>query len=43
MITKWVDPYAYLDMCDKCAEKRWVRVFNDGDDQLCWKCDEVSA
>jgi hypothetical protein len=33
------DPYAYLDKCDVCEEKSWVRLFNDGDSQCCWRCD----
>ena len=38
-IVKWQDPYAYLDVCDKCDDKKWVRVLGDGESQVCWKCD----
>jgi hypothetical protein len=37
------DLYTYLDTCDGCNEKMWVRLLNDGDNQYCVKCDEVTA
>jgi hypothetical protein len=33
------DPYQYLDQCDGCNDKMWVRLVDDGDSQYCVRCD----
>lgn len=33
------DPYPYLDRCDWCDERTWVRFIDDGQNQYCVRCD----
>jgi uncharacterized paraquat-inducible protein A len=33
------DPYPYLDKCDWCDERTWVRFIDDGERQYCVRCD----
>lgn len=35
-----ITKYPYLDKCDGCNAKMWVRLINDGNNQYCIKCDK---
>lgn len=34
-----MDNYNYLDKCDGCHNKEWVRLFDNGNGATCANCD----